>query len=316
MYDRGRLAALSAVVEQGSFEAAAELLSITPSAVSQRIRALERQTRQVLVRRSRPCVPTDAGRTLLRLARQVTVLEGEVDRYLADDPDGAVHLPIAVNADSVTHWFLTAVVPLAEAHGVRLDLHVDDEEHTAALLREGSVVGAVTTSSVPVQGCTVRPLGATRYRPVAARAVYDRWFAGRDPAAAFPVAPRVDFGLKDRLQTRFVRQLTHRRCSGPAHRVPAADGVPRGRPGRARLGHVHRRPGPGRRRRRPVGAAEPRPLPGRTAVLAALDVADHRPRRAGRRGRDGGGRGTGAPAVTGRRVRSRTARADPAGCRR
>ena len=224
MYDRDRLATLSAVVEQGSFEAAAELLTITPSAVSQRIKALERQSRQILVRRSRPCVATEAGQTLLRLARQITVLEDAVSRTFGEEDATAVHLPIAVNADSLTHWFLHAVGPLATRFGVRLDLHVDDEEHTAALLREGAVVGAVTTSAAPVQGCAVRPIGATRYRPVAARPVYDRWFSGRDPAEAFPAAPRVDFGPKDRLQTRFVRQITHRPCTGPAHRVPAADG--------------------------------------------------------------------------------------------
>lgn len=226
MYDRDRLATLSAVVEEGSFEAAAERLRITPSAVSQRIKALERQCRQILVRRSRPCAATGAGQTLLRLARQIAVLEGEVAREFGDGEVDTrpTHLPIAVNADSVTHWFLRAVVPLAARHGVRLDLHVDDEEHTAALLREGAVVGAVTTSAAPVQGCAVRPIGATRYRPVAARPVYDRWFAGRDPAEAFPVAPRVDFGPKDRLQTRFVRTVTRRPCTGPAHRVPAADG--------------------------------------------------------------------------------------------
>ncbi|MBP2368774.1 LysR family transcriptional regulator ArgP [Pseudonocardia parietis] len=226
MYDRDRLATLSAVVEQGSFEGAADALGITPSAVSQRIKALERQSRHVLVRRSRPCAATEAGQVLLRLARQIAVLEDSVSRNLGDGGGDAtgVHLPIAVNADSVTHWFLRAVVPLAARHGVRLDLHVDDEEHTAALLREGAVLGAVTTSAAAVQGCAVRPIGATRYRPVAARAIHDRWFAGRDPAEAFPVAPRVDFGPKDRLQTRFVRRITHRPCTGPAHRVPAADG--------------------------------------------------------------------------------------------
>ena len=224
MYDRERLATLSAVVEEGGFDAAAARLSITPSAVSQRIKALERQARRILVRRTRPCVATEEGAALLRLARQIAVLEGEVEAGFGSADTAGTHLPIAVNADSVTHWFLSAVVPLAARHGVRLDLHVDDEQYTAALLREGSVVGAVTTSSAPVQGCAVRPLGATRYRPVAARPVYDRWFAGRDPAEAFPLAPRVDFGPKDRLQTRFVRGLTHRPCTGPAHRVPAADG--------------------------------------------------------------------------------------------
>lgn len=223
MYDRERLATLSAVVEEGGFEPAAARLHVTPSAVSQRIKALEQQAGQVLVRRSRPCRATDAGQALLRLARQIAVLEGEATRSLGD-PAAATHLPIAVNADSLTHWFLDAVTPLVADHGVRLDLHVDDEEHTAALLRDGTVVGAVTTAPEPVQGCVSEPLGATRYRAVATPGVAARWFDGQDPALAFPVAPRVDFGPKDRLQARFVRQITHRPCTGPAHRVPAADG--------------------------------------------------------------------------------------------
>lgn len=222
MYDRDRLATLSAVVEEGGFEPAAARLHVTPSAVSQRIKALERQAGQVLVRRTRPCAATEAGGALLRLARQIAVLEGEVEATFGDATP--VHLPIAVNADSVTHWFLDAVAPLVAAHGVRLDLHVDDEGHTAALLRDGTVVGAVTTAPEPVQGCAAEPLGAMRYRPVAAPELAARWFEGRDRAVAFPAAPRVDFGPRDRLQTRFVRRLTHRPCTGPAHRVPAADG--------------------------------------------------------------------------------------------
>ncbi|TCK22659.1 LysR family transcriptional regulator ArgP [Pseudonocardia endophytica] len=223
MYDRERLATLSAVVDEGGFEPAAARLHVTPSAVSQRIKALEQQAGQVLVRRTRPCRATDAGQALLRLARQISVLEGEVTRSLGD-PREATHLPVAVNADSLTHWFLDAVTPLVVAHGVRLDLHVDDEEHTAALLRDGTVVGAVTTAPEPVQGCVAEPLGATRYRPVATPGIAAQWFDGQDPVHAFPAAPRVDFGPKDRLQTRFVRQITHRPCTGPAHRVPAADG--------------------------------------------------------------------------------------------
>lgn len=223
MYDRERLATLSAVVDEGGFEQAAARLHVTPSAVSQRIKALERQAGQVLVRRTRPCRATDAGQALLRLSRQIVVLEGEVGRSLGD-PDTATHLPIAVNADSVTDWFLDALTPLVAGYGVRLDLHVDDEERTAELLRGGTVVGAVTTAREAVQGCVSEPLGSTRYRPVATPELAARWFDGRDPATAFPAAPRVDFGPKDHLQTRLVRTLTHRPCTGPAHRVPAADG--------------------------------------------------------------------------------------------
>ncbi len=45
-----QLAVLAAVVEFGSFDTAAERLHVTPSAVSQRIKALEQRVSQVLVR--------------------------------------------------------------------------------------------------------------------------------------------------------------------------------------------------------------------------------------------------------------------------
>ena len=63
---------------EGSFEAAARSLHVTPSAVSQRIKALEQTVGQVLVQpRPKPCRATDAGRPLLRLAGQVALLERE-----------------------------------------------------------------------------------------------------------------------------------------------------------------------------------------------------------------------------------------------
>jgi LysR family transcriptional regulator (chromosome initiation inhibitor) len=44
-----QLAALAAVIEFGSFDAVADRLHVTPSAVSQRIKALEQRVGQVLV---------------------------------------------------------------------------------------------------------------------------------------------------------------------------------------------------------------------------------------------------------------------------
>ena len=55
MFDYKLLTALEAVVKAGSFDKAAALLCITPSAVSQRIRQLEERTGQLLLIRS--CVP-------------------------------------------------------------------------------------------------------------------------------------------------------------------------------------------------------------------------------------------------------------------
>jgi DNA-binding transcriptional LysR family regulator len=67
-------AALEAVVEEASFNKAAQRLGYTQSAVSQQIAALERAVGQKLVERrgrARPVAPTEAGRRLLAHVRAI-----------------------------------------------------------------------------------------------------------------------------------------------------------------------------------------------------------------------------------------------------
>ena len=80
----GQLATLLAIAEHGTFDAAARALTITPSAVSQRVRALETAVGQVVVQRTTPCRPTAAGEVLLRLARQYRLLGEETQAALDD----------------------------------------------------------------------------------------------------------------------------------------------------------------------------------------------------------------------------------------
>ena len=143
--DSAQLRTLAAVVAEGSFDAAARLLHVTPSAVSQRIKALEETVGQVLVRRARPCVATDAGRPLLRLAGQLALLEREA---LADARGplaggGRTRVAVVVNADSLATWFPAALARLPQRAGLSFDLRQDDQDHTAELLRDGSVTAAV-----------------------------------------------------------------------------------------------------------------------------------------------------------------------------
>ena len=56
--DTAALDCLAALADDGSFERAAQRLSITQSAVSQRLRSLEAQVGQLLVVRARPQDPT------------------------------------------------------------------------------------------------------------------------------------------------------------------------------------------------------------------------------------------------------------------
>ena len=86
------LRTMVAVVDEGSFEAAADELHISASAVSQRVKALEAHLGQMVVRRTLPCTPTPAGEAVLRMARQVMLLTDEMYAGLArDEINGKAH---------------------------------------------------------------------------------------------------------------------------------------------------------------------------------------------------------------------------------
>jgi LysR family transcriptional regulator, chromosome initiation inhibitor len=229
--DHAQLAALAAVVGEGSFEGAARALHVTPSAVSQRIRQLEERIGAVLVQRGTPCVATAAGAPLLRHAERVALLEAELVATLpalatARGAAGATAtLRIAVNADSLATWFVPALAAFAQAHPpLRIDLLVDDQDHTAEALRRGDVLAAVSASAAPVQGCRSLPLGRLRYRATASPAFMRRWFAQGVNAAALERAPCLLFNRKDQLQMRWMRRITRRAIAPACHGLPSSQG--------------------------------------------------------------------------------------------
>ncbi len=125
--DQGQLDALSAAVAEGTFEAAARYLHITPSAVSQRIKALETAVGRVLLTRTKPIHPTPSGQTLLRVARQLQTITAEAARELGTGPpDLKTVIPVAVNADSLATWFLPALA--AVGLSCVFDLHRSDQD--------------------------------------------------------------------------------------------------------------------------------------------------------------------------------------------
>ncbi len=215
---------LSTVVKDGTFDAAARTLHLTPSAVSQRIKALEQRVGRVLVIRSKPVRATEAGETLLRLGQQLALLEHETLRQLGTEPDGArpTTLPIAVNADSLATWILAPLARVASRESIVFDLVRDDQDHTAGLLAAGTVMAAVTSDATPVPGCTSTPLGKMRFRAYATPAFAKRWFPDGPTAAALDRAPRIDYDRKDTLQARFARRLARRTVDPPRHYVPAS----------------------------------------------------------------------------------------------
>ena len=207
LLDPAALESLAALAEAGSFERAAQLLSITQSAVSQRLRALETQVGQLLVVRSRPLRMTESGKVLLRYARQLQALRADAARELGATQTREERLPIAINADSLATWVLGALDSLVHAgqrEGYGLELIVDDQDFTHDRLREGEVLGCVSTVSMALRGCTCQPLGHMRYIAVASPA----FVAGAMPAglneANFARLPFIVFNRKDDMQAQWV----------------------------------------------------------------------------------------------------------------
>ena len=212
-FDPAALDCLAALADEQGFERAAQRLSITQSAVSQRLRALETQVGQPLVVRSRPLRLTEAGKVLLRFARQLQALRVDVARELGERVAPQSRLAIAVNADSLATWVLPALDGLVQQglrEGYGLELVVDDQDFTHDSLRQGAVLGCVSTVAEALQGCRVQALGVMRYVAVASPGFLAAQLQG-DPlhglhAGNFADTPFLVFNRKDDSQVQWVSQ--------------------------------------------------------------------------------------------------------------
>jgi len=221
--DPRRSEAFLAAIDGGSLEAAASQLKITPSAVSQRITALEQDLGTPLLVRSRPCRPTAPGMRLLQFLRRRALLEAE---FLAGQDDAAtpVRIRLAVNNDTLATWLLPALAPLLVDEGLLVEFVLDNQGHTFALLEQGLALACVSGEPSPMRGCTVTPLGMMRYRMVAAPSFAARWFPDGIDRDAARRAPVMVFDRKDTLQSAFLLQhFGLPEGAYPFHYVPASD---------------------------------------------------------------------------------------------
>lgn len=211
---------VAAIAGAGTLEGAAAALRVTPSAVSQRVRALEADLGQPVLHRTRPIELTSAGLAVLRYARQLEQLGADLRAELAPESVGPVPLTIVVNSDSLHTWALPPLAALVDR--VHLEVLREDEEHSLTLLREGAAAGAVTSEAEPVPGCSVERLGVMRYLAVCAPEFTGRWFDDGVDATSLAVAPNVTYDRKDNLQRRCLRRLTRAEVSPPTHYIPAS----------------------------------------------------------------------------------------------
>ena len=218
-FDPHHLSALAAILRTGSFEQAASELSVTPSAISQRIKALEEKVGTALILRGTPCTPTPSGARLAKHAEDVGLLEAQLSRDLSLAPGSeASRLRIAVNADSLATWLISALVAVPD---MLFELVVDDQDWSAEWLERGEVSAAVTAVGSGVPGCTRYALGSLRYLATASPDFVTRWFSDGVTSDTLSSAPCMAFNARDGLQTTWMQAKTGRALAPPTHYMPS-----------------------------------------------------------------------------------------------
>lgn len=223
------LTTLQAAVREGTFERAAKHLNVTPSAVSQRMRALESAVGAVLVSRTKPIRPTSDGEVLLSLALQWSLLRQEaVGQLTASQVPGGgagarqrITVPIATGADALALVLLPAMAQLEREVPVTFEVFREDDAHSVDLLRQGRVVCALSSDTVPVPGHRAQTLGTLRYLPLATPEYVERYLPEGPTAEALADAPVVCFDRKDDLQHAYLRRLVEQDLRPPVTYVPA-----------------------------------------------------------------------------------------------
>ena len=160
MLDAHRLRVFRAVVAAGSINGAAATLGYTPSAVSQHVAALQRETGLVLVERNgRGIVSTPAGRLFAEESRHALERLAALESVAADLRAGRIgRLTISYFASAGAAWVPRVAATLSrEFPGLRLDLRLIERAADSPFVPDVElfVEGSASTS---LDGYDVRPL--------------------------------------------------------------------------------------------------------------------------------------------------------------
>jgi DNA-binding transcriptional LysR family regulator len=146
MIDLGRLRALHAVAIYGSVGSAADALGYTPSAVSQQLTKLERETRTILLeRRGRGIVLTDAAQQLAATAAQVLQLVENAELTLEEQRGQAIGSLVIAAFPTAARGLLPVVLSKLLADHPALDVRVTETDpfEAVAAVNRGEVHVAV-----------------------------------------------------------------------------------------------------------------------------------------------------------------------------
>lgn len=145
-----------AIVDTGSFAAAADSVLRTPSAVSMQIKKLEDLLgRQLLARDSRSVSLTRDGEMLVEHARRLLALNREtVAKFVTPDVAGEVRLGAP---DDVAERFLPSMLRMmAESHsGITVNVFVDSSKNLLDMVRAKTIDLSLVTCESGIEGTGV-----------------------------------------------------------------------------------------------------------------------------------------------------------------
>lgn len=225
MFDYKLIEALAMVALEGGFDKAAKALHITQSAVSQRVKLLEELTGQILIARTTPLHATSAGRKYLKHYLQVKRLEEDLMSETGEaDQKEFTSIALGINADSLAFWLLEAIHPFLLEERVLIDIHVDDQEQTHRLLKDGEVMGCISTQEKPIQGCRIEFIGCMNYRMLATPEFAAQWFPDGITIEDVCRAPALIFDRQDELHHKLLHQALDKVPDTiPTHFVPSIE---------------------------------------------------------------------------------------------
>ncbi|ASP38090.1 ArgP/LysG family DNA-binding transcriptional regulator [Bacterioplanes sanyensis] len=202
MLDYPALQALVAVIEARGFDRAAQRLSISQSAVSQRIRQLEFKLGQPVLLRTSPPRPTELGQRLANHLQQVQQLEQALSTD--DDADKRLRVRLAVNADSIDTWLPQALSAASVSRRMDFDFVVEDQDVGLKRMKNGEVMACICASEQPVNGGLAQYLGSIRYRALASPE-FKQQYRAQLAGAELDQIPCLIYSADDRLQHRFLQ---------------------------------------------------------------------------------------------------------------
>lgn len=218
------LVALKAIFEQGSFIKGAVAMHMTQSAISQRIKALESHIGSPVITRTHKLELTESGRLLINHINKVGDLEQDLNDKLPQLGLDQPSLKIAVNADSLSTWWFSAVEDISKELGIQFNIVVADQDAAISKMSSGEVLACLCSLEDSLPGATAIKVHTMHYRIYASKTYYQQYFANKSLTKAIETAPAILYGRDDHLHDRYLAMLGYSDAY-PYHNVPDAGGL-------------------------------------------------------------------------------------------